>query len=152
MTAKLHSEFANADDSPGFMLWRVSNTWQAAQRVALAPFDLTHVQFVLLATLTWLRSGAPISQRELANQAHTDPMMTSQVLRTLEGKGLVRREPHPIDGRSLALTVTRSGAALANEAVEAVDRAFFSRLESDLPNFTDCLRRLSTSRKDLPPL
>ena len=152
MSTGLHSEFANADDSPGLMLWRVSNTWQAAQRAALAPFDLTHVQFVLLASLTWLRSAAPITQRDLANHARTDPMMTSQVLRALEGKGLVRRAPHPTDGRAWALTVTRHGAALAsaaNGAVEAVDRTFFGRLEDDLPHFTDFLRRLSASQSDV---
>ena len=49
----------DADDSPGFLLWQVTNKWQAAQRAALKPFGLTHVQFVLLASLTWLDSGGP---------------------------------------------------------------------------------------------
>lgn len=149
MTDGLHSEFANAEDSPGLMLWRVSNTWQAAQRVGLQPFDLTHVQFVLLASLTWLKSGGPITQRDLADHAHTDPMMTSQVLRVLEAKGLIRRGAHPTDGRARALTVTQQGAALAdaaNAAVEAVDRRFFSRLQGgDLPHFTGLLRRLTAA-------
>jgi hypothetical protein len=30
MTGGLHSEFTDADDSPGFMIWRVTNAWQAA--------------------------------------------------------------------------------------------------------------------------
>ena len=141
----LESEFTDADDSPGLMLWRVSNTWQAAQRAALHPLGLTHVQFVLLASLTWLRSDGVVTQRDLADHAHTDPMMTSLVRRALESKRLIRRATHPTDGRARALTVTRKGAELAsaaNAVVEAVDRAFFGRLEDDVPRLTDMLRRL----------
>jgi len=54
MTGRLVSEYADAGDSPGFMLWRVTNAWQAAQRAALHPCGLTHIQLVLLASLTWL--------------------------------------------------------------------------------------------------
>lgn len=150
MTGGLHSEFTRAEDSPGLMLWRVNNTWQAAQRAALQAFDLTHVQFVLLASLTWLRSDGPITQRDLADHAHTDPMMTSQVLRALEAKGLVERKSHPSDRRARALSVTPEGEAIANAAnatVEGVDRAFFDRIGDDVTHFTDLLRRLSDSRR-----
>ena len=44
-----------------------------------------------------------------------------------------------------AAPVTRKGAELAsaaNAVVEAVDRAFFGRLEDDVPRLTDMLRRL----------
>jgi len=153
MTDGLRSEFADADDSPGLMLWRVSNAWQAAQRAALQPFGLTHVQFVLLASLTWLRSDGVVTQRDLAEHARTDPMMTSQVLRVLETKGLIRRAGHPTDGRARALTVTRRGAALAdtaNVAVEGVDRTFFGTLDDDVPRLTDMLRRLTARRATEP--
>lgn len=127
----LATEFHDADQSPGLLLWRATNRWQAAQRAALRPFELTHVQFVLLASLTWLDADGPVTQRQLADHAATDPMMTSQVLRVLEDRGLVRRAAHPDDQRARAIEVTRQGAALANRAVEAVercDRAFFAPL------------------------
>src|SRR4051794_41912041 len=99
MTGELRTAHAEADESPGLMLWRVTNAWQAAQRATLGPFDLTHVQFVLLASLAWLRADGPVTQRELASHARTDPMMTSQVLRALEAKGLVDRHPtRPMPG------------------------------------------------------
>jgi hypothetical protein len=53
MNGALRSEFTDAELSPGLLLWRVTNAWQAAQRAALRPFDLMHVQFVLLASLSW---------------------------------------------------------------------------------------------------
>jgi DNA-binding MarR family transcriptional regulator len=90
----------SADASPGLLLWQVSNRWQAAQRAALRPFDLTHVQFVLLASLTWLDNEGPVTQKRLAEHAATDPMMTSQVLRALEERGLIRRGQHPTDARA----------------------------------------------------
>ncbi len=148
MTSGLRSEFTNADDSPGFMLWRVTNAWQAAQRAALAPFGLTHVQFVLLASLSWLAAESPVTQRDLAGHAHTDPMMTSQVLRALEAKGLIRRAHHPADGRARAVTVTPEGATLAyvaNTAVENTDRTFFAPLANQRQHFTELLQRLAHS-------
>ncbi|WP_405135068.1 MarR family winged helix-turn-helix transcriptional regulator [Nocardia sp. NBC_01388] len=143
----LHSDFG-AEESPGFLLWQVTNRWQAAQRAALDPFDLTHVQFVLLAALTWLTGhagGEPVMQRDLAAQAATDPMMTSQVLRVLENKGLIERRDHPHDRRAKSLVPTETGVALvnrANIAVESCDREFFAPLGENIPAFAVALRRL----------
>jgi MarR family transcriptional regulator, organic hydroperoxide resistance regulator len=142
---RLASEFGDADQSVGLLLWQVTNRWQAAQRAALKPFDLTHVQFVLLASLTWLAADGPVTQRDLAAHAYTDPMMTSQVLRALEQRGLVVRAAHPHDGRAWAVRATRSGAALANRAngaVEACDREFFAGLGGAREQFAASLRSL----------
>jgi DNA-binding MarR family transcriptional regulator len=145
VTRRLASEFSSADESVGLLLWQVTNRWQAAQRAALKPFELTHVQFVLLASLTWLQSEQPVMQRDLAAHAYTDPMMTSQVLRVLEQRGLVERAAHPLDGRARALRVTAAGAALANRAnaaVEACDRDFFAALGASRRAFAEGLRAL----------
>ena len=142
--SKLNTQFESEKESTGLALWRVTNRWQAAQRAALVPFELTHVQFVLLASLTWLDAEAP-TQNELASHAGTDAMMTSQVLRALEAKGLVERRPHPTDGRARLLAVTAAGASLANRAVvavEACDARFFEALV-DRTTFTTELGRLA---------
>lgn len=142
---RLATQYESAQASPGFLLWRVTNRWQAAQRAALKPFGLTHVQFVLLASLTWLDAQGPVTQRQLADHAATDPMMTSQVVRALASAGLVVRSPHPHDGRAWELTVTRAGRAVANRAVvavEACDRDFFSALGTRAAGFTRSLATL----------
>jgi DNA-binding MarR family transcriptional regulator len=117
------------EDSPGFLLWHVTLRWQREITRALAPLDLTHVQFVLLATTWWLNSrGEDPNQLSVARQAGTDVKMTSQVLRTLEAKALIRREVDPADTRARKLRVTDHGAALAQRAVaavETVDAEFF---------------------------
>lgn len=120
--------------SPGFLLWRVTNRWQRQIVAALKPLGITHVQFVLLASSWWLSRDreAPPTQGEVADHAGTDPMMTSQVLRTLERRGLVRRRRDPRDGRAWRIASTPSGTQLAEQAVEVVqatDRAFFASAE-----------------------
>ena len=119
----------SAWEKPGFLLWHATLRWQRLITATLKPIGLTHVQFVLLAS-TWFlesRTGPP-SQRELADHAGTDAMMTSQVLRSLEAAGLMERHPDPTDARIKRLTVTAPGhraAADALAAVDAVDTQFF---------------------------
>lgn len=124
--------------SPGLLLWRLSMAWQAKQRAALAPHDLTHVQFVLLAHLVHA-DDAPMSQADLARRASLDPMMTSQVVRALVSKGLVVRDTSPTDGRVLQVSATTAGEQVANRAVrdvELVDQMFFAPLGGDVARFT----------------
>lgn len=117
-------------DSPGFLLWHATLRWQRDIAAALAPHDLTHVQFVLLATSWWMHGqGLRPNQLELARRAGTDVKMTSQVVRRLEAKGLLTRVPDESDTRMKRLTVTEAGAALAPRVVavvEACDRTFFA--------------------------
>lgn len=141
----LDTAYPSAGDSPGLLLWQVTNRWQSAVRSALQPFELTHVQFVLLASLTWLSREGPVTQKRLADHAVTDPMMTSQVLRALEKRGLVGRDVDLADRRARAVRVTAQGAELANAAVVAVercDRDFFGALGAALPPFVAALGAL----------
>jgi DNA-binding MarR family transcriptional regulator len=142
---RLRTAYGSADESVGLLLWQVTNRWQAAIRAALRPFDLTHVQFVLLASLAYLDADEPVTQRDLAAHAVTDPMMTSQVLRALEQRDLITRRPHPDDGRAWSVAVTPAGASLANRAnaaVEACDETFFARLAAARAGFGAELRTL----------
>jgi DNA-binding MarR family transcriptional regulator len=151
----LPTRFAGPGDSPGFLLWRVTNAWQRAMRDALAPLDLTHVQFVLLTTTTWLTdAGEQLTQRALAAQAQTDEMMTSQVVRALEAKGLIERARHPGDARARTLAPTAAGrdlAARAIGAVEAADDAFFAALTTSERGFLTGLKKLSAAGTSRPP-
>jgi DNA-binding MarR family transcriptional regulator len=111
-------------ESPGFLLWHATLRWQREVAAALGPLGITHVQFVLLACTWWLNEqGEHPNQLALARLAGTDVKMTSQVLRALEGKGLVGREVDPADTRSRLLRVTAAGAELAPRAIAAVEAA-----------------------------
>jgi DNA-binding MarR family transcriptional regulator len=106
------------------------------------------VQFVLLASLWWLseHADATPSQRELAEQAGTDAMMTSQVLRKLEARKLVVREADEHDARARRLRLTPAGAKVLSGAladVEAADATYFQALGADRGAFLDGLARLA---------
>lgn len=120
---------AGPGEQPGFLLWHATLRWQREVAAALGPLGLTHVQFVLLACTFWLnQQGRDPNQAAVAKQAGTDVKMTSQVVRTLEAKGLLVREVDPADTRARRLRVTPAGAQLAPRAmaaVEQVDAAFF---------------------------
>jgi len=138
------SRLPGPERSPGFLLWRVTLAWQRAMRAALAPHDLTHVQFVLLTTTWWLtRAGELPTQRQLAERAGTDTMMTSQVVRKLADRGLLARADDPADARAKRLRITPDGLELVARAlkdVEAADAAFFEGVGD---GFTDSLAKLS---------
>jgi MarR family transcriptional regulator, organic hydroperoxide resistance regulator len=112
------------------VLERVGNEWLAQLRAALAPLDLTHAQCRLLLAAAWLGSRVQgVRQSDIAAEAGMDPVMTSEVLRTLESRQLIARAPHPTDGRAKSISVTETGGALADRAlrlVEAAEEAFFA--------------------------
>lgn len=131
--------------SPGLLLWRTTMRWQRTMTAVLAPLDLTHVQFVLLASAMWLgRNGEAPNQAQLAAQAGTDVKMTSDVVARLEAKGFIVRETDPKDSRAKTIRITAAGAAVAQRAivaVEAADAAFFGPV--DEAQIVGVLRELS---------
>jgi DNA-binding MarR family transcriptional regulator len=148
------SSFGGPGGSPGFLLWRATLRWQRGITAALQSLALTHVQFVLLATVWWLTrtGGEQPSQRQVADHASTDVMMTSQVLRALEARGLVVRHGDPANARVRRLAVTAQGAALAQRAitvVEDADRRFFSGVD-DRSDLLPILRHLAGWQPDAP--
>lgn len=146
--------YPSADESPGLLLWQISNAWQRQQRAALEPLGITHVQFVLLAGIAWLsgQSAEPITQTLLAQQTRSDLMMVSEVTRTLAGKGLLERAPHPRDSRAKSLRITAAGQQLVQRAidvVEAVDRRFFGVLGARQPELIAAMRLLRDQERGL---
>ena len=101
-------------------------------RAALRESGLTHVQFVLPASTVWLNDhGSEATQVLIARFApHADVMMTSQVLRSLEEKGLILRLKNPGDTRAHLISPTEMGKELIGKTmrvVEDTDSAFFAR-------------------------
>ena len=148
MPKRLPPQFASPVASPGVLLWQAMNRWQRGQRRALRDAGLSHLQVMLLASVTSLaEQGEPVTQVMLARHARTDTMTTSQVLRALERKKLVRRTDHPRDSRAYALRPTAAGRRLARQLIHLVERAdqeFFEPLGGDAPRFAAMLRELGT--------
>ncbi len=139
-----------AEESSGFLLWQVTTLWQRGIKKALEPIGLTHPQFVLLASLMWLQHlQAEVMQIDLSNHSKIDPMTTSTVLRTLEGKHLLERKPHPTDTRAKLLALTPAGRAATAEAVKIIERFdtdFFATLGGRLREFNGLMHQLALRR------
>lgn len=117
--------------SPGFLLWHISTSWRSCIEAVLKPIELTHPQFVVLATLGWLtRNGDQTTQSSIGKMAGLDPNTTSQIIRGLEQKDLIKREPS-IDSRAKSPILTPKGKKTlerAMPAVETADAQFFKVL------------------------
>ena len=90
---------------------------------ALRPLDLTFARFELLRMLAFTREGRiPLASAVARLQVHATSV-TSTVER-LARDGLVRREPHPTDGRAALLVLTDAGRARVDEATTALNAVF----------------------------
>lgn len=131
--------FENAEDSTGFLVWQLTNLWQREIKRALEKFDLTHSQFVLLASIAWLSAKTEtITQILLSDHSKIDPMTTSTVLRTLQSKGLIKRQEHHTDTRAKTVGLTPEGQKIARQAVKTVekfDEDFFKPLGDKTKDF-----------------
>jgi MarR family transcriptional regulator, organic hydroperoxide resistance regulator len=128
-----------AEDSSGFLLWQVTNLWQREIKKALEKYELTHSQFVLMASIHWLTlNKKDVTQILLSSHTKIDPMTTSTVLRTLQAKGLLQRQEHGTDTRAKTVALTEEGKKIVKQAVKTVetfDKNFFSVLGNKINDF-----------------
>jgi DNA-binding MarR family transcriptional regulator len=80
--------------------------------------DLTMSQISALTTLGF--AGA-LTPRELADAERVQPPSITKIIAKLEERGLVRRTPHPTDGRQAVLHATEAGRAAVAEQRRAAD-------------------------------
>ncbi|WP_217242509.1 MarR family winged helix-turn-helix transcriptional regulator [Streptomyces sp. AC555_RSS877] len=140
--------------TPGYLVWRLANKWRTAVDQALAPLNLTHAQYVLLASLSGMeRSGRQPSQRELAEYTGLEALYVSKLARSLEAGGLVRRTRDAEDTRVVRLALTDEGRKAVRPAIDAV-QVLLDQLLTPLGGLddrrTDDFRRTLTQLLDTP--
>lgn len=119
------------ESSPGFLLWQISTAWRGSIEFMLKSMNLTHPQFVILATLGWLtRKGDQVTQAAIGKMAGLDPNTVSQIMRGLEQKEFIMRKKSS-DGRAKNPILTTKGSDILKRALPAVetkDAEFFHDL------------------------
>ncbi len=143
--------FEAPEDSPGFLLWQTTITWQRAIKKSLDPFEITHPQFVILAILLWFEESDVIPNQVLIiNQSKLDKMTVSKSIKSLAQKDLVTRDEHPEDTRAKSVCLTKSGIKLAKKLVgivESVDAKYFGILnKQDQKNLILALAKLNPDK------
>jgi DNA-binding MarR family transcriptional regulator len=141
-----------AEDSPGFLLWQVSTLWQRGIKKTLGTIDITHPQFVLLASLLWLsEQKESVTQIDLSQHSKIDPMTTSSVIRILQKKGLIERQEHHTDTRAKSVSLTEKGTKITGQAVKLIekfDSEFFSALGEKTNDFNKRLLTLLSAAQE----
>jgi len=146
------SVYQSPQDSPGYLLLKVSLQWRSVIEDALKLFDLTHPQFIILATTAWLtQNNEKISQIDISRTAGLDPNTTSQILRGLEAKKLIKRT-RSLNERSKSPLLTAAGVQVLTQAlpvVESTDQFFFDRLDKrDVVHYMDLCKKLLQSHDE----
>ena len=93
--------FDKPEDSPGFLLWQTTMVWQRLIKKALEAHDISHAQFVIMATLLWFEAHHyDTTQILIVNWSKLDKMTVSKSLKKLVVQGLVKRMEHQTDTRA----------------------------------------------------
>lgn len=137
-----------SSESIGFLFIRVYNIWHREIKKQLREINLTHPQFVVLATLGYLsKSHEDISQALIAKEADMDVMTVSSIVKKLEQGELIVRSISKRDPRANILCLTKSGEdklEIAVPLVERIDDIFFSSLDVEKEFFRKQLYSLSS--------
>ncbi|MGD0880166.1 MAG: MarR family transcriptional regulator [Acidimicrobiales bacterium] len=96
----------------------------AAVDGALRPFGLTFARYEGLVLLLFSRRGT-LPLGIMGQRLMIHPASVTNIIDRLEAQGLVRRSPHPTDGRTTLAEITEAGRALALEATTAVNDVAF---------------------------
>jgi DNA-binding MarR family transcriptional regulator len=116
----------------------------AAVDGALRPFGLTFARYEGLVLLSFSRRGV-LPLGKMGQRLMIHPTSVTNIIDRLERQGLVRRLPHPTDGRTTLAAITDEGRRLARRATRAVNGVGFGLdgLDNqDLLQLTRIIRRL----------
>lgn len=148
-------KFQRADDSPGFLLWKLTTLWQQRLADVFNQFGITQTQYAILASLRWFEAqGEPPTQAHLVAHAKIDKMTLSKAIRRLEEDGLVGRVPSVADSRAVDVRFTAKGRRVVQQAVVAVERAddeFFGVVSPRQIESYKSLSRAIIEGNDSPP-
>ena len=126
---------------------RVYNKWHSMIKKELKKMNLTHPQFVVLASLAYLlQDNDEVTQVMISKLSGIDVMTVSQILNLLEKNDFVKRKEHSRDTRAKAVILNKKGEEALQKAVplvEQIDQIFFEKLDTDEEQFKHVLARLN---------
>jgi DNA-binding MarR family transcriptional regulator len=121
--------FDRPEDSPGFLLWQTTMIWQRQIKKALEIYDISHAQFVIMATLMWFKAHHyDTTQIQIVNWSKLDKMTVSKSLKKLVSLEYVHRIEHETDTRAKSVSLTKKGKDMVRKLVpivEKIDSKFF---------------------------
>lgn len=138
------TNWINMNEVSGFLLYSAYFAWKRKIESTLLSHDHTYIQFMLLMTLgLFKKDKANVSQNDIAKFLSFDVIVTSQVLRMLEKRGLLKRSPKEGNERSKFLELTNASVAKIQGAAKDLlkaEESFFVSLRENKQDFDEQLR------------
>jgi DNA-binding MarR family transcriptional regulator len=129
--------------TPGHLISLAARGFARLSEARLKPLGFGVGQ---LPVLIALRDGKANTQRELARFAKVEQPPMAQMLARMERDGWIRRTPHPEDGRSSRIVLTKAAQNRMPDAIETLFKGNRDALngftEDEASQFVNLLTRL----------
>ena len=116
----------------------------------LRPFQLTFARYEALVLLAFTRNGS-LPLGKMGERLMVHPTSVTNTVNRLESQGLVRRVPHPTDGRTILAEITPEGRRLMEKATDVLVQARFgleSLSDEEATALTQLVRTLRVAAGD----
>ncbi|MFZ6845278.1 MarR family winged helix-turn-helix transcriptional regulator [Undibacterium sp. RuTC16W] len=125
---------AIAHDKPSgiaYLIGRLDHVLSRRLRDSLSLLGLTAAQYTALSVLD---TQQQLSNAQLAERSMISPQSANEMVKAMEVRGLIARQPDTNHGRIIHLRLTVEGSVLLRQgdaAVAQLERAMLSELDSD---------------------
>ena len=104
---------------------RVQQILLSAVDGALRPHGLTFARYEALVLLSFSRHGR-LPMRVMGDRLQLHPTSVTNIVDRLQADGLVRRVPHPTDGRTTLVEITELGRSTVEDATVTLNEKVFA--------------------------
>jgi DNA-binding MarR family transcriptional regulator len=125
---------------------RVQQLLVAHVEAALRPLGLTFARYEVLMLLIFTRKGE-LPLGKIGERLQVHPASVTNAVDRLERDGLVRRVPHPTDGRGVLAAITDPGRRRAGQATDVLNGGVFRQLALDEDELSELYRLLKVLRR-----
>lgn len=102
-----------------YLIGRLDHALNRRMRDALVPLSLSVAQYTMLS---FLETQTQISNAQLAERSLISPQSANEMIKAMEAKGWVARQPDPAHGRIVRLSLTPEGEGVLVQAHARVSR------------------------------
>lgn len=128
-------------------IMRVQQILLARIEATLRPHGVSFARYEMLRLLAFTRDGR-MAMNRARRLLQVHPTSVTSIADRLERDGLVERVPHPSDGRSTLLALTRRGAAVAEAATADLNADVFTDVGFEIDDQARLTHVLARFRRD----
>jgi DNA-binding MarR family transcriptional regulator len=114
-----------------YLIGRLDHVLNQRLRDSLAPAGLSVTQYTALSVF---RAHGSLSNAQLAIRTMISPQSANEMVKTMEAKGWIERNPDPSHGRIIQISLTEAGHAILGECdakLLEVERVMFPDLDEE---------------------